>query len=192
MLNRLRVLTGFCKSKRPGEISKDERYLVFWNHQIPYPLTKISSLHLKMKLLPICTWLICLLLVIVCLGSECGTPRRIVRSKRDLVRIREARSTFPGPCATRLPRGKRSLPGIDRRSPRLSQAGESSPGPRRAVYFTGRGDQLRLKPNAEVPRGNFSLEMWIKPEGGQRSPAVIGGLIFLIMTCCIFTAEIIS
>ncbi len=127
VLNRLRVLTGFCKSKRPGEISKDERYLVFWNHQIPYPLTKISSLHLKMKLLPICTWLICLLLVIVCLGSECGTPRRIVRSKRDLVRIREARSTFPGPCATRLPRGKRSLPGIDRRSPRLSQAGESSP-----------------------------------------------------------------
>ncbi|XP_042612734.1 pappalysin-1-like isoform X1 [Cyprinus carpio] len=129
-----------------------------------------------MKLLPICTWLLCLLLFIVCLGSECGTPRRIVRSKRDLVRIREARSTFPGPCATRMPRGKRSLPGIDRRSPRLSQAGESSPGRRRAVYFTGRGDQLRLKPNAEVPRGNFTLEMWIKPEGGQRSPAVIGGL----------------
>lgn len=140
-----------------------------------------------MKLLPICTWLLCLLLFIVCLGSECGTTRRIVKSKRDLIRIREARSTFPGPCATRLPRGKRSLPGIDRRSPRLSQAGESSPGRRRAVYFTGRGDQLRLKPNAEVPRGNFTLEMWIKPEGGQRSPAVIGGLICLILTCIIFT-----
>lgn len=36
----IRVLTGFCKSKRPGKISKDERYLVFWNHQIPFPLTK--------------------------------------------------------------------------------------------------------------------------------------------------------
>ncbi|KAI7812733.1 pregnancy-associated plasma protein A, pappalysin 1b isoform X1 [Triplophysa rosa] len=129
-----------------------------------------------MKLLPICTWLLCLLVFIVCLGSECGTTRGNARSKRDLVRIREARSTFPGACATRLPRGKRSLPGIDRRSPRLSLAGESTPGRRRAVYFTGRGDQLRLKPNAEVPRGNFTMEMWIKPEGGQRSPAVIGGL----------------
>ncbi|ROL42568.1 hypothetical protein DPX16_13975 [Anabarilius grahami] len=111
-----------------------------------------------MKLLPICTWLLCLLLFIVCLGSECGTPRRIVRSKRDLVRIREARSTFPGACATRLPRGKRSLPGIDRRSPRLSQAGENSPGRRRAVYFTGRGDQLRLKPNAEPTESVIPVE----------------------------------
>lgn len=144
-----------------------------------------------MKLLPICTWLLCLLVFIVCLGSECGTTRRNARSKRDLVRIREARSTFTGACATRLPRGKRSLPGIDRRSPRLSQAGESTPGRRRAVYFTGRGDQLRLKPNVEVPRGNFTMEMWIKPEGGQRSPAVIGGLFLLHFTSILFAAEII-
>ncbi|KAJ8379770.1 hypothetical protein SKAU_G00005480 [Synaphobranchus kaupii] len=116
----------------------------------------------------------------MCLGSECGTVRRTGRSKRDLVRIREARVTFPGACATRLPRGKRSLPGMDRRSPRQhrrsSQAEESTPGRGKAVYFTGRGDQLRLKPGVEVPRGNFTLEMWIKPEGGQRSPAVIAGL----------------
>ncbi|MBN3302637.1 PAPP1 protein, partial [Amia calva] len=102
------------------------------------------------------------------------------RSKRDLVRLRDASSTFPGACATRLPRGKRSLPGIDRRSPRQhrrsSQAEESYSGRGNAVYFTGRGDQLRLKPGVEVPRGNFTLEMWIKPEGGQRSPAVIAGL----------------
>nr|XP_023665369.1 pappalysin-1-like isoform X1 [Paramormyrops kingsleyae] len=133
-----------------------------------------------MKLWTFLPWLPCLLIFIMCLGSECGTVRRMVRSKRDLVRIREARSTFPGACATRLPRGKRSLPGMDRRSPRQhrrsSQAEESSSGRVKAVYFTGRGDQLRLKPTVEVPRGNFTLEMWIRPEGGQRSPAVIAGL----------------
>ncbi|XP_064153607.1 pappalysin-1-like [Anguilla rostrata] len=133
-----------------------------------------------MKLWTFLPWLPCLLICIMCLGSECGTVRRTGRSKRDLVRIREARVTFPGACATRLPRGKRSLPGMDRRSPRQhrrsSQAEESTPGRGKAVYFTGRGDQLRLKPGVEVPRGNFTLEMWIKPEGGQRSPAVIAGL----------------
>lgn len=138
-----------------------------------------------MKLWTFLPWLPCLLIFIMCLGSECGTVRRMVRSKRDLVRIREARSTFPGACATRLPRGKRSLPGMDRRSPRLhrrsSQAEESSAGRGKAVYFIGRGDQLRLKPTVEVPRGNFTLEMWIRPEGGQRSPAVIAGLIRFVL-----------
>uniref|UniRef100_A0A8C7FD39 Pappalysin-1 n=1 Tax=Oncorhynchus kisutch TaxID=8019 RepID=A0A8C7FD39_ONCKI len=125
-------------------------------------------------------WLLCLVILILCFGSECGTVRRKGRSKRDLVRIREARATFPGACATRLPRGKRSLPGLERRVPRQrrrsSQAEENSPGRGKAVYFTGRGDQLRLKPGVEIPRGNFTLEMWIKPEGGQRSPTVIAGL----------------
>uniref|UniRef100_A0AAY5K3G1 Sushi domain-containing protein n=1 Tax=Esox lucius TaxID=8010 RepID=A0AAY5K3G1_ESOLU len=132
-----------------------------------------------MKLLTF-SWLPCLVILIVCFGSECGTVRRKGRSKRDLVRIREARATFPGACATRLPRGKRSLPGLERRVPRQrrrsSQADQSSPGGGKAVYFTGRGDQLRLKPGVEIPRGNFTLEMWIKPEGGQRSPTVIAGL----------------
>nr|XP_029501874.1 pappalysin-1-like [Oncorhynchus nerka] len=125
-------------------------------------------------------WLLCLVILILCFGSECGTVRGKGRSKRDLVRIREARATFPGACATRLPRGKRSLPGLERRVPRQrrrsSQAEENSPGRGKAVYFTGRGDQLRLKPGVEIPRGNFTLEMWIKPEGGQRSPTVIAGL----------------
>uniref|UniRef100_A0A673WZ60 Pregnancy-associated plasma protein A, pappalysin 1a n=1 Tax=Salmo trutta TaxID=8032 RepID=A0A673WZ60_SALTR len=125
-------------------------------------------------------WLLCLVILILCFGSECGTVRRKGRSKRDLVRIREATATFPGACATRLPRGKRSLPGLERRVPRQrrrsSQAEENSPGRGKAVYFTGRGDQLRLKPGVEIPRGNFTLEMWIKPEGGQRSPTVIAGL----------------
>ncbi|KAJ8408732.1 hypothetical protein AAFF_G00253670 [Aldrovandia affinis] len=123
-----------------------------------------------MKLLTSLPWLAWLVAFILCCGAECGIVRGKARSKRDLVRIREAKSTFPGACATRLPRGKRSVPGMDRRSPRQSQGRE------KAVYFTGRGDQLRLKPGVEIPRGNFTLEMWIRPEGGQRSPAIIAGL----------------
>ncbi|XP_056434953.1 pregnancy-associated plasma protein A, pappalysin 1a [Gadus chalcogrammus] len=125
------------------------------------------------------------ILLLWCFGSECGTVRENKgRSKRDLVRIREAAraASFPGACATRLPRGKRSVAGLERRLPRQrrrsSQAEEDdSPGRGgKAVYFTGWGDQLRLKPGVEIPRGNFTLEMWIKPEGGQRSPTVIAGL----------------
>lgn len=126
-------------------------------------------------------WVSCLVILILCFGSECGTVRRKGRSKRELVRIREAKATIPGACATRLPRGKRSLPGLERRvlrqRRRSSQAEENSPDRGKAVYFTGRGDQLRLKPGVEIPRGNFTLEMWIKPEGGQRSPTVIAGRI---------------
>lgn len=132
-----------------------------------------SSPLLKMKLLTSLPWLACLVAFILSCGSECGIVRGKARSKRDLVRMREAKATFPGACATRLPRGKRSLPGMERRSPRQSQAGSS--GRHKAVYFTGRGDQLRLKPGVEIPRGNFTLEMWIKPDGGQRSPAIIAG-----------------
>uniref|UniRef100_A0A3Q3CDN4 Pappalysin-1 n=1 Tax=Haplochromis burtoni TaxID=8153 RepID=A0A3Q3CDN4_HAPBU len=125
-------------------------------------------------------WVSCLVILILCFGSECGIVRKKGRSKRELVRIREAKATIPGACATRLPRGKRSLPGLERRvlrqRRRSSQAEGNSPDRGKAVYFTGRGDQLRLKPGVEIPRGNFTVEMWIKPEGGQRSPTVIAGL----------------
>uniref|UniRef100_A0A8C5DAK0 Sushi domain-containing protein n=1 Tax=Gouania willdenowi TaxID=441366 RepID=A0A8C5DAK0_GOUWI len=125
-------------------------------------------------------WVFCLVFLILCFGSECATVRGKGRTKRDLVRIREARASIPGACATRLPRGKRSLLGVERRGlrqrRRSTQTEENSPNRGKAVYFTGRGDQLRLKPGVEIPRGNFTLEMWIKPEGGQRSPTVISGL----------------
>ncbi|CAJ1071461.1 pappalysin-2 [Xyrichtys novacula] len=47
-----------------------------------------------------------------------------------------------------------------------------------ALYFSGRREQLRVKPAAEVelPRAKFSLELWVKPEGGQSNPAVIAGV----------------
>lgn len=46
-----------------------------------------------------------------------------------------------------------------------------------ALYFSGRRERLKVKPTAglELPRGKFSLELWVKPEGGQRNPAVIAG-----------------
>lgn len=53
-----------------------------------------------------------------------------------------------------------------------------------ALYFSGRREQLKLKPTArvELPRAKFSLELWVKPEGGQSSPAVIAGGCQLIMS----------
>ncbi|KAF3698917.1 Pappalysin-2 [Channa argus] len=47
-----------------------------------------------------------------------------------------------------------------------------------ALYFSGGRVQLKLKPTAEVelPRSEFSLELWVNPEGGQRNPGVIAGV----------------
>lgn len=140
-----------------------------------------------MKLWTFLPWLPCLVILILCVGSECGPVWRKGRSKRELVKLREARASVPGACATRLPRGKRSVPGLERRLPRQrrrasavdenedASVSASSSAHGHAVYFTGRGDQLRLRPAEEIPRGNFTLGMWVKPEGGQRSPAVISG-----------------
>lgn len=46
-----------------------------------------------------------------------------------------------------------------------------------ALYFSGRREHLRLKPEAgvELPRSKFSMELWVKPEGGQSNPAIIAG-----------------
>lgn len=46
-----------------------------------------------------------------------------------------------------------------------------------ALYFSGRREQLKLKPPAgfELPRSKLSVELWVKPEGGQINPAVIAG-----------------
>uniref|UniRef100_A0A8B9H5H4 Pregnancy-associated plasma protein A, pappalysin 1b n=1 Tax=Astyanax mexicanus TaxID=7994 RepID=A0A8B9H5H4_ASTMX len=112
----------------------------------------------------------------------CGkerTPHATQDKRKERLREAAGSGSVPGACATRLPRGKRSVATVERRVAAAAggdrENGAGRP-PRSAVYFTGRGDQLRLKPSAEVPRGNFTLEMWTKPEGGQRSPTVIAGL----------------
>uniref|UniRef100_A0A8C6TTY6 Pappalysin 2 n=1 Tax=Neogobius melanostomus TaxID=47308 RepID=A0A8C6TTY6_9GOBI len=47
-----------------------------------------------------------------------------------------------------------------------------------ALYFSGGREQLRLRPDIdlELPRDKFSLELWVKPEGGQSNPAIIAGV----------------
>lgn len=46
-----------------------------------------------------------------------------------------------------------------------------------ALYFSGRREQLKVNPAAGLvlPRDKFSLELWVKPEGGQSNPAIIAG-----------------
>ncbi|KAL2097841.1 hypothetical protein ACEWY4_007048 [Coilia grayii] len=46
------------------------------------------------------------------------------------------------------------------------------------LYFGGRKEQLRINPAAgiELPRKKFSIELWVKPEGGQNNPAIIAGV----------------
>ena len=45
------------------------------------------------------------------------------------------------------------------------------------LYFSGRREQLLLRPEvlADIPREAFTVEAWVKPEGGQNSPAIIAG-----------------
>lgn len=45
-----------------------------------------------------------------------------------------------------------------------------------ALYFSQR-QQLKVNPAAgvELPRSSFTLELWVKPEGGQNNPVFIAG-----------------
>lgn len=45
------------------------------------------------------------------------------------------------------------------------------------LYFSGSQQRLALRSEAlaEIPREAFTVEMWVRPEGGQRSPAIIAG-----------------
>uniref|UniRef100_A0A8C8RBA6 Pappalysin 2 n=1 Tax=Pelusios castaneus TaxID=367368 RepID=A0A8C8RBA6_9SAUR len=60
------------------------------------------------------------------------------------------------------------------------RSGPSSPAPGglSALYFSGSREQLLVRPEVlpEVPRGQFTVEVWVKPEGGQSNPAIIAGV----------------
>lgn len=45
------------------------------------------------------------------------------------------------------------------------------------LYFTGKRERLLLRPEvlAEIPREAFTVEAWVRPEGGQSNPAIIAG-----------------
>lgn len=46
-----------------------------------------------------------------------------------------------------------------------------------ALYFSGHRQHLKVKlaEGVELPRATFTVELWVKPEGGQSNPAVIAG-----------------
>ncbi|XP_077619445.1 pappalysin-2 isoform X1 [Crocuta crocuta] len=46
------------------------------------------------------------------------------------------------------------------------------------LYFPGRRGRLLLRPEvlAEIPREAFTVEAWVRPEGGQSNPAIIAGV----------------
>ncbi|XP_054977194.1 pappalysin-2 [Sorex araneus] len=68
--------------------------------------------------------------------------------------------------------------------PRLRRALQGEPAPARpqegvsVLYFSGRPERLLLHMEAlaSVPREAFTVEVWVRPNGGQNSPAVRAGL----------------
>ncbi|XP_068921606.1 pappalysin-2 [Petaurus breviceps papuanus] len=46
------------------------------------------------------------------------------------------------------------------------------------LYFSGRREQLLVRPEVmvEIPREAFTVEAWVRPEGGQNNPAIIAGV----------------
>ncbi|CAM4603160.1 unnamed protein product [Caretta caretta] len=69
---------------------------------------------------------------------------------------------------------------LSRRRSGSGWGGPSSPPPGglSALYFSGSREQLLVRPEVlpEVPRGEFTIEVWVKPEGGQSNPAIIAGV----------------
>lgn len=134
------------------------------------------------------SWVLRLGLLSAALG--CGLAERPRRARRDPRASRPPRpAAGPATCATRAARGRRASPPppppggaweavrVPRRRQQREARGaaeEPSP-PSRALYFSGRGEQLRLRADLELPRDAFTLQVWLRAEGGQRSPAVITG-----------------
>lgn len=133
------------------------------------------------------SWVLRLGLLSAALG--CGLAERPRRARRDPRAGRPPRpAAGPATCATRAARGRRASPPpppggaweavrVPRRRQQREARGaaeEPSP-PSRALYFNGRGEQLRLRADLELPRDAFTLQVWLRAEGGQRSPAVITG-----------------
>ncbi|XP_061653811.1 pappalysin-2 isoform X1 [Phyllopteryx taeniolatus] len=108
--------------------------------------------------------------------GQSGPPRgsRLERSARD-----EGNSSA-------APSGHRVSPQIRRDEDVLGDADSPWGGPvpkvppswMTSLYLSGRRERLRPKPSAglELPRDKFSLELWVNPEGGQSSPAVLAGV----------------
>ncbi|XP_064371679.1 pappalysin-2 [Dromaius novaehollandiae] len=77
-----------------------------------------------------------------------------------------------------------AFPRRDRLRGRAPQGpGGAGPSPPRgralsALYFSGSREQLAARPEAlpDIPRAQFTVEVWVKAEGGQSNPAIIAGV----------------
>ena len=93
---------------------------------------------------------------------------------------KETPNLAPKACTTHS-RRKRSiqdpLPSYPKRrslSPNGSQRPASDPGLGTGLYFSGlEGGVLELKGSRPLPTDSFSVELWVKPEGGQPNPVHI-------------------
>lgn len=69
---------------------------------------------------------------------------------------------------------------------REAETSDSHGGGLPVLYFSGRRERLLLRPEvlAEIPREAFTVEAWVKPEGGQSNPAIIAGNTPLLGFLC--------
>ncbi|KAJ1145827.1 hypothetical protein NDU88_012111 [Pleurodeles waltl] len=107
-------------------------------------------------------------------GHRCGMDEQSLRARRDTRRPRPS-SDPRDACATSLSRGRRSTSGLEHRHSHHRPRPPRGAPEQRALYFNGHGGQLRLRAGYELPRDSFTLQVWLRPDGGQRSPAVIAG-----------------
>ncbi|XP_041481793.1 pappalysin-1-like [Lytechinus variegatus] len=100
-----------------------------------------------------------------------GVPKRRVR---DVLNRCHSREKLKREDHSRFPRNTRGLDTIS------STQEQDDGGLGRALYFTTDSDLLLYKRISDAgfsfPRQRFTMEMWVKPEGGQSSPAVIAEL----------------
>ncbi|XP_069890510.1 pappalysin-2 isoform X1 [Dipodomys merriami] len=74
--------------------------------------------------------------------------------------------------------GVRNHPLNSGRSPGREEDTSNPQGGLPVLYFSGRRERLLLQPEvlAESPREAFTVEVWVRPEGGQSNPAIIAGV----------------
>eukprot|EP00061_Rhincodon_typus_P005329 g24702.t1 len=66
-----------------------------------------------------------------------------------------------------------STPGGCRRPARGSGAAACEPQAGTVLYLSGGKERLKPRRELKMPRGPFTADMWLKPEGGQNNPAVV-------------------
>lgn len=122
-------------------------------------------------------------------GDMMGSPSSMRRVARSLTDIQNKPAKVPeGKKHARVPRSDYSAESEEFSGER--EGLQSAPGdlwradahdvPAKwmtALYFRGQAERLKVNPEFDIdlPRSRFTLELWVKPEGGQNNPAIIAG-----------------